>query len=94
VGCVSYRDLLKLRPGIKVKVGGLVADGLRRPPTANGTSFLRLEQSDGILDVVVSPQVYTACREALHAAFLVVEGKLQRNGPNLTVVAQRVKQLD
>jgi error-prone DNA polymerase len=90
-GCVPYRELLKLRSGAKVRVGGLVADGLRRPPTAHGTSFLRLEQPEGLLDVVVSPKVYGECREALHSAFLVVEGTLQRNGPTLTVVAQKVE---
>src|SRR6185436_1306624 len=55
--CVPYPNLLKLRTGATVKAGGLVADGLRRPPTANGMSFLRLEQPEGIIDIVVSPQV-------------------------------------
>jgi error-prone DNA polymerase len=80
-GCVPYRELWKLKSGAKVKVGGLVADGLRRPPTAKGTSFVRLEEPDGIVDVIVPPPVYAACREALRSAFMVVEGVLQRQGP-------------
>src|SRR6185436_12362191 len=31
-GCLGYHDLQKLRAGVKVKAGGLVADGMRRPP--------------------------------------------------------------
>jgi error-prone DNA polymerase len=93
-GCVPYQDLLKMRDGTGVKVGGLVADGLRRPPTANGMSFMRLEDPDGLLDVIISPPVYAACHEALRSfAFLVVEGVLQKNGPALSVVAQRVTPL-
>src|SRR5579859_4491030 len=49
--CQPFRELAKLRAGVKVKVGGLVADGLRRPPTSKGTSFLRLEDPDGMVDV-------------------------------------------
>ncbi|MBI3361422.1 MAG: DNA polymerase III subunit alpha, partial [Chloroflexi bacterium] len=92
-GCVPYRQLLKLRTGAKVKVGGLVADGLRRPPTAKGTSFIRLEEQDGLIDVIIPLAVYAECREALRAAFVVVEGTLQRRGAVVTIVAQSVRLL-
>ena len=94
-GCLSYRELstARLRSGARVKAGGLVADGLRRPPTAKGTSFIRLEDADGLVDVIVPPAVYAECREALRSAFVVVEGTLQRNGPVLSIVAKRVTAL-
>ena len=76
-----------------MKVGGLKADGVRRPPTANGMSFIRLEDPAGMLDVIISPAVYAACREALHSAFLVVEGKLQK-GPTMAIVAEWVSHLE
>src|SRR6185295_17703278 len=79
-GCLSYRELQKLRSGARVKAGGMVADGLRRPPTAKGTSFIRLE-------------VYAQCRQALRAAFVVVEGTLQRNGIVISVLARKVTAL-
>lgn len=81
-----------MRNGARVKVGGLVVD-LRRPPTAKGTSFLRLEDPDGIMDVIVAPHIYAQCREALHSAFIIVEGTLQRHGPVLTIAAQKVSAL-
>jgi error-prone DNA polymerase len=92
-GCLSYRELQKQRAGTRVKAGGLVADGLRRPPTANGTSFIRLEDSDGLVDVIVPPQVYAECRAALRNVFIVVEGTLQRNGQVLSVLAQKISAL-
>ena len=92
-GCLSYRELQKMRSGARVKAGGLVADGLRRPPTANGTSFLRLEDSDGLVDVIVPPAVYANCRQALRAVFIVVEGTLRRNGPVISLLASHVEPL-
>src|SRR5207244_11169392 len=87
-GCTPYRELQKVRSGSRVRAGGLVADGLRRPPTAKGTSFIRLEDSDGLVDVIVPPAVYAECRQALRAMFLIVEGTLRRNWPGLSVTAR------
>ena len=92
-GCLSYRELQKLRSGARVKAGGLVADGLRRPPTAKGTSFIRLEDADGLVDVIVPAAVYAECRQALRAVFVVVEGTLQRNGTVISVLARSVAAL-
>jgi error-prone DNA polymerase len=92
-GCLPYRELQRQRAGARVRAGGLVADGLRRPPTAKGTSFIRLEDADGLVDVIVPPQVYAECREALRGVFVVVEGVLQRNGLVLSILARRVEAL-
>jgi error-prone DNA polymerase len=92
-GCLPYRELQKLRSGAAVRAGGMVADGLRRPPTAKGTSFIRLEDVDGLVDVIVPPAVYAECRAALRGVFVVVEGVLQRNGPVISVVARKVSAL-
>jgi error-prone DNA polymerase len=92
-GCLSYRELQKLRSGARVKAGGMVADGLRRPPTAKGTSFIRLEDADGLVDVIVPLEVYAQCRQALRAVFVVVDGTLQRNGIVISVKAHKVTAL-
>jgi error-prone DNA polymerase len=92
-GCLPYRQLWKMRNGARVRVGGLVADGLRRPPTAKGMGFLRLDTPDGLIDVVVSPQVFESCREALHTAFLVVDGTLRKQPTTLTVTAEQISTL-
>lgn len=92
-GCIPYRELLKMRNGAKVKVGGLVADGLRRPPTAKGVGFIRLDTPDGIMDMIIPPQVYAEYREALRSAFILVDGVLRRSGVTITIVADRVAPL-
>jgi hypothetical protein len=43
---------------------------------------------------VLKPQVYEASREALRASFVVVEGKVQKRGKGVSVVAQRVVPLE
>ncbi len=92
-GCLPYRELLKLHGGARVKLGGLVADGLRRPPTAKGTGFIRLEMPEGLVDVVIPLEVYARCRPALRSAFVIVEGRLQRNRSVLSVMAATVTAL-
>ncbi len=89
-GCLTLPELRRMRPGATVRVGGLVADGLRRPPTAKGTAFIRLEQPDGLIDVIVPLEVYAAYREALRAPFLAIDGVLQRVQPVPSLVAKTV----
>lgn len=73
--------------------GGLVADGLRRPPTANGVGFLRLDTPEGLIDVVVSPDVFEHNRESLRSAFLIVEGMLRKTPTTLSVTARKISVL-
>ncbi len=92
-GCVPLGKLRQMRVGAKVKVGGLIADGVRRPPTAKGTAFIRLEREEGIVDVIIPQPVFLACREALASAFVVVEGTVQAQGVTVSVVARGVENL-
>jgi error-prone DNA polymerase len=90
-GCQTYAEVKRLRFGSPVKIGGMVMDGLRRPPSAGGLGFIRLEDSDGLYDVTVPIEVYERDWQALrHLPMLVVEGRLQRVWPMVTVVAARV----
>ena len=52
-----------------------------------------LQDTDGLVDVIVPVAVYAACREALRSPFLIVEGVVQRNGPVLSLLAQHVTAL-
>ncbi len=85
-GCVPYKQL---RLGAKVKVGGLVADEVRRPLAAKGSAFIRLEDPDRIMDII--PElVYLEHREACHSALLVVEGVLRQQYLTVAVVTRKV----
>ncbi len=78
-----------LRDGCKVWVGGVVVSA-QRPPTAKGTAFLALEDEGGLINVVLRPKVYEASRKALKSPFVVVEGRLQKRGQAISVLARKV----
>ncbi len=92
-GCLSYHQLQKTRIGATVKVGGLVADGVRRPPTAHGTAFLRLDTPDGMIDVIVPEQMYPKFHDRPHSAFLIVEGVLRQQRPIVSVLLKKIEAL-
>lgn len=52
-GCLWFPQLRKRGLGTVVRIGGIIAEGVRTPPTANGAGFLRLENVEGIVDVIV-----------------------------------------
>ena len=72
-----------------MKVGGLIVT-LQRPPTAKGFAFLALEDPDGIVNVVIAPDVYAQYRDAIHSTFVVIDGILQRDHGAINVIAREV----
>ncbi|HEY3020886.1 MAG TPA: hypothetical protein VGJ32_11870, partial [Solirubrobacteraceae bacterium] len=77
-GVASSRDLEALPHGRRVRVGGLVM-ARQRPATANGVTFLLLEDELGTINLIVPPPVYARHRLAVRAEPLVLaEGKLER----------------
>jgi error-prone DNA polymerase len=76
--------------GRRVTVAGLVLVR-QRPGTAKGVIFLTLEDETGIVNVVVWPKVFEANRRVLMTAqFLVVRGRIQREGLVIHVVAEEL----
>jgi error-prone DNA polymerase len=100
--CAFFREELMLRgvissrrhwderlAGRYVTVGGLVLVR-QRPGTAKGVIFLTLEDETGIVNVVVWPKVFEANRRTVMSArFLLVSGRIQREGLVIHVVAER-----
>ncbi|MGD0167845.1 MAG: error-prone DNA polymerase, partial [Gaiellaceae bacterium] len=60
-GTLSSSDLPVAHNAARVTVAGLVV-ARQRPPTANGVTFLLLEDEHGQLNVIVMPQLYAANR--------------------------------
>jgi error-prone DNA polymerase len=78
-GAVSIGDLERLAHGSEACVGGLVV-ARQRPGTANGVTFLLLEDEHGTLNLVIPPPVYERDRLAVRAEPLVIaEGRLERH---------------
>jgi error-prone DNA polymerase len=93
-GAVSSRDLQSLPGGRLVTVGGLVTIR-QRPSTANGTIFLLLEDEWGFINVVVPSQLVAANEEVVkHTTFILVRGKLEKNGGVINVVGRQFRGLD
>ncbi len=93
MGITPSGALPDLRDGCKVWVGGVVVSA-QQPPTARGTAFLALEDEGGLINVVLRPKVYEASRKALKSPFVVVEGRLQKRGQAISVLAHRVIPLE
>ncbi len=76
------------------RVGGMVITR-QRPGTAKGFVFLTLEDETGIVNVIVRPDVYEKYRRVIRTSpVLVIEGKLQKEGGCVDVIAQRFWSFD
>jgi error-prone DNA polymerase len=93
MGAVTAARLRTMKDGRRLRVGGLVLIR-QRPGTAKGVVFLTLEDETGSANVVVWADVFAANRRAVMASrFLVVDGRLQRAGEVIHVVAERFTDL-
>jgi len=95
-GAVSIATLAGIAHGRRVKVGGLVA-ARQRPETANGITFLLLEDETGLLNTIVYLDLYEKERQLVRGrALVLVEGELQRrerDGGAINLVAMSIQPL-
>jgi error-prone DNA polymerase len=92
-GVLDSRDLLLLKGGEPVTVGGLVTVR-QRPETAGGTIFLLLEDEHGFINVVVPKQLVEPNREVVKfALFMLVRGRFERDDMVMNVVGQKFRTL-
>jgi error-prone DNA polymerase len=86
-------DLLNIADKSVVRVAGLVLVR-QRPSTAKGTTFITLEDETGIANIVVWPRVWERHRRsARSAAALYVQGRVERAGSVVHVIADRMADL-
>lgn len=92
-GVLSAAELATRPAGSLVKVAGMVIVR-QAPPTAHDHLFITVEDETGLVNVIIRPDLRERAREALHnATLLQVEGRLQREGAAVSVLAQRVTAL-
>jgi error-prone DNA polymerase len=78
----------------RVAIAGVVTHR-QRPATAEGTTFIGMEDETGLTNVVVSPGCWAAHLHLVRgASALVVRGRLEREGLVVNIVAERIAQLD
>lgn len=74
-------------PGQVLKVAGLVLVR-QRPGTSKGVVFMTLEDETGTANIVIFPTIHDRYRrEILQSELILVEGKLQREGEVIHVIA-------
>ncbi|GJD59283.1 error-prone DNA polymerase [Methylobacterium dankookense] len=93
IGVIPARAHLDRDNGARASVAGLVLTR-QRPGTAKGVVFLTLEDETGIANVIVWRKVFEANRRAaMTARFLAVQGRVQRAGAVVHLIAERFRDL-
>jgi len=88
-GVLSKAELEERRDGETVRVAGWMVIR-QRPPTAKGHVFITLEDEEGLVNLIVRPQVYERYRDVLrNEPLLWAEGRLQREGHAISVLVQK-----
>ncbi|HET8566333.1 MAG TPA: error-prone DNA polymerase [Solirubrobacterales bacterium] len=87
-------DLERIDHGATVEVAGMVT-ARQRPETANGVTFILLEDERGSLNLVVPPSVYERHRPLVRAAPLIrARGRLERREGTVNVVVGELAALE
>ncbi len=90
---VSSDRLPDLPNGATVRLAGVVV-ARQRPQTAKGYLFILMEDEAGHINTIVKPKVYERNRSAIRMEpFLAVQGRLQKDGATLNVIAHQVTPL-
>ena len=93
LGVVTSQGLWDVTPGSRVLVAGVVTHR-QRPMTAQGTTFLNLEDETGLINVVVSKGCWARYRRvAREAPAMTIRGRLERSEGVINVVAERLEAL-
>jgi error-prone DNA polymerase len=93
LGVITSAGLWDVEPGSRVTVAGVVTHR-QRPMTAQGTTFLNLEDETGLINVVVSKGCWARFRRvAREAPAMVIRGRLERSEGVINLVAEHLRPL-
>ena len=93
LGVIPADRLLAVPDGTRVLVAGAVTHR-KRPATAQGVTFINLEDETGMVNVLCSPGVWARHRKlALTAPALLIRGQVQNATGAVTVVSDRLGKL-
>jgi error-prone DNA polymerase len=93
LGVVPAAGLLDVPDGTRVLVAGAVTHR-QRPATAQGVTFINIEDETGMVNILCSPGVWSRHRRlAQTASALLIRGQVQNATGAVTVVADRMEKL-
>jgi error-prone DNA polymerase len=91
---LTSAELERGRHGTRVRVAGLVV-ARQRPATANGITFMLLEDERGTINLIVPLTVHERFRLAVRAEPLVLAaGRLERHEGTTNVLVDRIERLE
>ncbi|MGK8509400.1 error-prone DNA polymerase [Nocardia asiatica] len=94
LGVIPAASLLDVPDGSRVLVGGAVTHR-QRPATAEGVTFLNLEDETGMVNIVCSLGLWRRYRRlAQGAAALLIRGRVQNAEGVVSVVAEHLQRMD
>jgi error-prone DNA polymerase len=86
-------DLRSMHNGEPVRVAGLVI-GRQRPATASGVTFVTLEDETGMINLIIQKKLFEEnYAVARHARIMLVEGRVERQGAVVHVLAKAIERL-
>jgi error-prone DNA polymerase len=92
-GVVTAAGLVEVPAGARVTVAGVVTHR-QRPATAQGVTFMNLEDETGLINVICSAGAWARFRRVARSSpALVVHGRLERVETVINVVAERIQPL-
>ena len=90
---VTCADAMQARDGSWLTTAGLVLVR-QMPGSAKGVMFITIEDETGIANLIVWPSVFEQHRRVILAArMLAVQGRIQREGEVVHLIAQRLQDL-
>lgn len=94
LGVMPASRLLEIPDGTRILVAGAVTHR-QRPATAQGVTFVNLEDETGMVNVLCAPGVWARHRKlAQTASALVIRGIVQNASGAVTVLADRMSAVD
>jgi error-prone DNA polymerase len=93
MGVVPAAELLSVPDGDRVLVAGAVTHR-QRPGTAQGVTFINLEDETGMVNVLCTPGLWARHRKvAQTSSALLIRGQVQNASGAITVMAERIAKL-
>jgi error-prone DNA polymerase len=90
MGVLPADRLLEVPDGSRVLIAGAVTHR-QRPATAQGVTFMNIEDETGMVNVLCTPGVWTRHRKlAQTASALLIRGQVQNATGAVTVIAERM----
>jgi error-prone DNA polymerase len=92
-GLLRSSEVASLSTNIRVRLAGYVIIR-QRPATAKGFAFMTLEDEEGMVNVIIKPDVYQKYRQVFKLEPLIlVEGAIQKRDDNLNIIAESLMPL-